>query len=53
MTMFIALYRGDTVSKAKLVAVSAQPELIDEFAARLLQQTPKKPRNSGKRAKRP
>jgi hypothetical protein len=28
---FIAIYRGSTVSAAKLVALSADPELVEEF----------------------
>ncbi len=36
MSTFIALYRGDTVTAARMVAVSADPQLVSEFAARLL-----------------
>ena len=36
MANFLTLYRGDTVSSAKLVAVSADPTLVREFAERLL-----------------
>jgi hypothetical protein len=35
MTSFIALYRGETVIGARLVAVSADPQLVREFGARL------------------
>ncbi len=38
MTTFIALYRGQTVSDARLVAVSADPRLVGAVAAELLQQ---------------
>ena len=36
MTSFVALYRGDTVSAAKIIAVSANPELVENFAMRML-----------------
>jgi hypothetical protein len=36
VSTFIALYRGDTVSEAKLVAVSADPGTVADFACRLL-----------------
>ena len=32
----MALYRGDTVSAAKIIAVSADPELAQNFAMRML-----------------
>jgi hypothetical protein len=35
LTSFVALYRGDTVSAAKIIAVSADPELVRGFAARM------------------
>lgn len=38
MSTFLALYRGETVASAKLVAVSADPLTVAEFAARLLDQ---------------
>lgn len=38
MSTFIALYRGHTVGEARLVAVSADPQLVSDFAAQLLQQ---------------
>jgi hypothetical protein len=34
---FLALYRGESVSTAKLLAVSADSALVREFAARLLE----------------
>ncbi len=34
MARFLVLYRGDTVSAAKLVALSAEPSLVGDFAAR-------------------
>ncbi len=36
MTSFVALYRGETIAGAKLVAVSAEPELVCDFATRIL-----------------
>ena len=38
MTTFLALYRGDSVNAAKLLTVTANPELVRDFAARLLEQ---------------
>jgi hypothetical protein len=35
-TSFVALYRGATVSSARLIAVSADPELAAQVSARLL-----------------
>lgn len=40
MSTFLALYRGESVGSAKLVAVSADPATVAEFAARLLHQPP-------------
>jgi hypothetical protein len=37
-TSFLALYRGESVSTAKLVALTADPELVRDFARRLLQE---------------
>jgi hypothetical protein len=36
VSSFLALYRGETISAAKIVAVSASPELITEFAERMM-----------------
>lgn len=36
-TTYLALYRGETVANAKLVTVSAHPEIVSEFAERLLE----------------
>ena len=33
---FLALYRGDTANSAKLLAMSAEPDLVREFASRML-----------------
>jgi hypothetical protein len=36
VTSFLALYRGESIAAAKIVAVSASPELVADFAARML-----------------
>ena len=36
VTAFLALYVGATVSSARLVAVESSPELVREFAHRML-----------------
>ena len=36
MTTFLALYRGDSIIAAKLVALTAESSLVSEFAARML-----------------
>ena len=36
MTNFIALYRGETVASAKIVAITADTDLVADFAARML-----------------
>lgn len=46
MTTFIGLYRGETVGEAKIVAVSADPQLVAEVAARLLQQDTDAPKEA-------
>ncbi|MDQ6832951.1 MAG: hypothetical protein M3008_06095 [Chloroflexota bacterium] len=38
MCSFLALYRGPTIGAARLIAVSADPTLVAEFATRLLAQ---------------
>jgi hypothetical protein len=38
MDSFVALYRGPTVSEARLVAASGDPALVAEVASRLLAQ---------------
>lgn len=40
MTTFIALYRGETVSEAQLIAVTADPRLVRDFAAKLVSDNP-------------
>ena len=36
MLSFLALYRGNTLRDAEVVAISSAPEIIAEFAERLL-----------------
>jgi hypothetical protein len=36
LATFLALYHGESVGGAKLLALTAEPELVREFAARLL-----------------
>ncbi len=38
MATFVALYRGETVAAAKLVAVTADPALVADVSSRLLAQ---------------
>lgn len=35
-TTFLALYRGDSVNSAKLLALTADQGLVEDFAARML-----------------
>jgi hypothetical protein len=37
MVTFIAIYRGKSVADARLIAVSADPALVGDVSARLLQ----------------
>ena len=36
MTSFLALYHGETIGTAKIVAVSADPRFVADFAKRML-----------------
>jgi hypothetical protein len=38
MTNFLALYRGDTVASSRIVALTADPQLVQDFATRFLDQ---------------
>jgi hypothetical protein len=38
MSTFIAIYRGDTIADARIVAVSANQALIAEISSRLLRE---------------
>lgn len=42
MADFIALYRGPTVASSHLVAVTADPELVDRFRVALMGEEPEK-----------
>jgi hypothetical protein len=42
VTSFIALYHGETVSGARIVALSADPQLVRDFATRLLESSPER-----------
>lgn len=39
MQSFIALYRGETVTSSRLVALSTDPNLVGRFAGELLERT--------------
>jgi hypothetical protein len=41
MTEFLALYSGATVNSSEVLALSADPRIVRDFAARLLEQPPK------------
>lgn len=40
MISFVALYRGDSATEARMVAVSSDRTIVAEFADRLLSQPP-------------
>lgn len=40
MTSFLALYRGDSVATADLVTLTADPEIVRDFADRMLSNPP-------------
>jgi hypothetical protein len=40
MTSFLALYKGETVCGARLVALTADPQMVRDFAARLITDEP-------------
>jgi hypothetical protein len=40
MTSFVAIYRGQTVGDARLIAVSANPDLVAEVSSKLLKDAP-------------
>lgn len=45
MVSYLALFRGDSVASAELVAVSTDPDLIAHVAAALLERRPHHPRD--------
>jgi hypothetical protein len=38
MKTFIAVYRGNTVTSARLIALSAEPTLVADVSAKILQE---------------
>lgn len=42
MATFVAIYRGETIAGARLIALSANPTLVAEVSARILQEHPAK-----------
>lgn len=40
MTSFLALYRGDSVATADLITLTADPEVVRDFADRMLSNPP-------------
>jgi hypothetical protein len=43
MTSFLALYRGESIAGAKIVAVTAEPGLVRDFARRMLAEPQQEP----------
>ncbi len=39
-TSFIAIYRGETISGARLIALTTDPELVSEVTGRILEMHP-------------
>jgi hypothetical protein len=39
MTSFLALYRGESIAAAKIVAITTEPQLVHNFAAQMLVQS--------------
>ena len=46
MTTFVAIYRGNSVAEARLIAVSADPVLVAEVSSRILQSQPDQDQDS-------
>ena len=42
MATFVAIYRGETIAGARLIALSADPTLVADVSARILQEHPGK-----------
>jgi hypothetical protein len=53
MTDFVALYRGRTVSEAKLIAVSAEAHLVHRFFSELLGEPEAEPAQTAEDPNRP
>jgi hypothetical protein len=43
MTSFLALYRGESIASAKIVAVTAESRLVCDFATRMLAEPEQEP----------
>ncbi len=43
MTNFLALYRGESIAAARIVAVSAEPRLVRDFATQMLNEFKEEP----------
>jgi hypothetical protein len=52
MATFLALYQGDTVSSARLIAIDMDRELVGEFAARMLDREPEETDAVGREVER-
>jgi hypothetical protein len=42
MATFVVIYRGETIAGARLIALSADPTLVADVSARILQEHPGK-----------
>ena len=40
MATFVAIYRGETIAGARLIALSADPTLVADVSTRILQEHP-------------
>ena len=40
MTTFVAIYRGQSISSARLIALSADPNLVSDVSTRMLPERP-------------
>jgi hypothetical protein len=43
MTSFLALYCGESIAGAKIVAVTAEPQLVRDFATQMLAEPKEEP----------
>jgi hypothetical protein len=43
LTSFIALYQGDSVASSRILAITADPRVVSDFADRLLDEWPSEP----------
>jgi len=42
----LVLYRGESISAAKLLALTADPQLVSDFAARMLEESDEREQDS-------